>query len=67
MSTNKHLVDKAKQLAKEMLADEKGEDIMPIPLGDKEASVFVSSDPDKILAIDSFEMEGKFFYVGLSR
>ncbi len=62
MKFKNFLTKKAEEKALEMI--EEGATIKPIPIQGDTQSIFVSLEPDKILAFDFFQLKGKVFYIG---
>lgn len=60
--TSSALINRAKKEAKICL--ETGETIRGVPFGRFEGLIFVSSDPDKVIATESFKEGGKDFFIG---
>jgi hypothetical protein len=56
------LLLKAQEAAKKM--NEEGLELSSVPFGQKDAIIFVSSNPALVKGTDEFELDGKKFFVG---
>lgn len=59
------LIEDAKREARLLI--ENGEKIRPVPFGDKDNFIFVTTDAGLVTGTDIFELDGKKFFVGWKR
>ncbi len=48
-----------------LLMIQSGEEMVTLDLGEQERAIYISTNPEKILGSEKFEVEGRVIYIGL--